>query len=116
MRINYQCLVWKQAIYTSPALPSPEEYGWVKREGKLEEGATTLLPAPDVIVNLIKCNCNKSKCPNLQCNCRRTRLNCTDLCGCSLGAEFDCENSSKPDTIDSDEDEDDDDESSDMEF
>ena len=44
---------------------------------------TTLQPAPDAVLYLVKCGCRKDKCGNNRCSCRRVGLICTDLCSCS---------------------------------
>ena len=44
---------------------------------------TTLQPAPDTVLYLVKCGCGKDKCGNNRCSCRRAGLMCTDLCSCS---------------------------------
>ena len=44
---------------------------------------TTLQPAPDAVLYLVKCGCGKDKCGNNRCSCRRAGLMCTDLCSCS---------------------------------
>ena len=87
--------------------------GWVKVNDIYEEVPTTLSPAPDALVNLINRNCGISKCSNFQCSCRKEKLTCTDICGCSMNDEFDCENI---EGINEDERDNSDDESSDIEF
>ena len=44
---------------------------------------TTLQPAPDAVLYLVKCGCGKGKCGNNKCSCRKAGLMCTDLCSCS---------------------------------
>ena len=51
----------------------------------------TIPPAPEGVLSLVKCNCIKSKCSNNQCSCRKSSLNCTELCGRSADEE-NCEN------------------------
>ena len=46
------------------------------------------LPAPKVIMELVKCGCKKS-CAKSSCSCQKNNLVCTPLCKC-----IDCENSS----------------------
>ena len=45
------------------------------------------LPVPEAILELINCNCIKSKCITNKCSCRANSLVCTDVCNC-----YDCEN------------------------
>lgn len=90
-RAHYQCMIWANDIIANPVILSPCKCGWKWEDDKWVEVMTTLLPAPDAIITLVKCNCDKSKCANNQCSCRKVNLNCTELCGC--GAEEDrCEN------------------------
>ena len=63
---------------------------------------TRLSPTPDAIVNIIKCNCQKSSCSNLLCSCKRVSLNCTDMCGCSMDDELVCNNSVTSHTVERD--------------
>lgn len=63
---------------------------------------TTLPPAPGAIIQLIRYRCGKNRCTTNRCNCRKAQLNCTDLCGCSDGADS-CANQ-----LEADADEDDD--------
>ena len=102
LRSHYQNLVWKKDIVANPTLPPPEQYGWVKRDDKYEEVMTCLSPAPDAIVNIIKCNCQKSSCSNLLCSCKKVSLNCTDMCGCSMDDELVCNNSVTSHTVERD--------------
>ena len=44
---------------------------------------TTLQPAPDAVLYLVKCGCGKDKCGNNRCSCQRAGIMCTDLCSCS---------------------------------
>jgi len=60
---------------------------------------TTQLPAPKAVINLVKCNCSKSRCQTARCTCRKAGLFCTDMCGCS-NMEDDCDNLSAVDDED----------------
>ena len=53
---------------------------------------TTLLPAPEAVIHLVKCDCVKDRCSTNRCQCRKAGLNCTDLCSCSDSSDL-CENS-----------------------
>ena len=75
----------------NPTLPSPENYGWEMHGEKWVPIMTTLPPAPQVIVHLVKCKCDKERCFTNRCQCKKNGLNCTDLCGCSDNGEQ-CEN------------------------
>ncbi|KAK5647771.1 hypothetical protein RI129_002663 [Pyrocoelia pectoralis] len=91
LRAHYQCMIWQNDIVANPKLPSPEGYGWTEDELQWKPVMTKQQPAPSAIVHLVKCSCNKSKCSNMQCGCKKSGLNCTDLCSCSE-LEDACEN------------------------
>ena len=48
------------------------------------------LPAPDVVLHLVKCGREKDRCANNRCKCRKAGLQCTDLCSCADHEEDDC--------------------------
>jgi len=51
---------WSQAIIAIPELPSPENWGWSKKEGEGWEVCWTVLPeASQVCRELIHCGCKK---------------------------------------------------------
>lgn len=92
-RAHYIAMVWRRATESHPSLPSPAAYGW-----KLlpEEGVYTPIrcvhpPAPDAVINLVKCGCKKG-CTGL-CSCSKNNLPCTEVCGC-LG--YSCNNKHNP--------------------
>lgn len=71
-RAAYQAgYCWGQALCPSPTLPSPAEHGWTK-EADLHSPWkplwTTLLPASNSCMELLKCGCDKDK------GCRVWRL------------------------------------------
>ena len=45
------------------------------------------LPAPDAILSLVKCNCEKAKCSTYHFSCRKVALYCTELCGCDANED-----------------------------
>ena len=64
LRSHYQLLVWNNDKIANPNLPSPKEFGW---EWKEDEKAwipvtTTLPPAPDAVIHLVRCKCVKERC------------------------------------------------------
>ena len=59
------------------------------REETLTINWMDLSPAPNNILELIKCSCQKIKCETIRYTCDFNKLPCTDLCKC-----FDCENKS----------------------
>ena len=60
-------------------------------------------PAPEAILELVKCGRVKSKCTTRRCKCMANQLTYTELCGCWSDEEAMCENYRKDDTeIDND--------------
>lgn len=83
MRANHQAMVWDLDTVAEPQLPSPEASGWKLEGDEWVPVMTSQLPAPEAVIQLVKCGCSKSRCSTNRCNCRRAKLNCTDLCSCS---------------------------------
>jgi len=82
LRAHYQLIVWNNDIVANPDLPSPDMYGWVMNE-EWNPVMTTLPPAPEAVIQLVKCKCAKDQCSSKRCQCRKSGLCCTDLCYCS---------------------------------
>ena len=59
-----------------------------EKVGKWVPVMTNLPPAPEAIIQLVRCKCAKSRCSNNRCQCQKAGLVCTDLCLCSE----DCQN------------------------
>ena len=90
LRAHYQSMTWVNDVVPNPDAPSPREYGWTWEGDRWCEVMCTKPPAPDAVLNLVKCNCVKSKCAvtnNTRCTCRMARLNCTKICGCIVEDE-----------------------------
>jgi hypothetical protein len=68
----------------------PEDWGWDLTANKYTPIKCTLPPAPDTLLNVIRCNC-KSSCDNKKCSCRRHGLECSQSCGSCRGVG--CSNS-----------------------
>ena len=83
LRAHYQLLVWNNDHVANPVLPSPEGYGWQDEDGKWVPVMTNLPPAPEEIIQLVRCKCAKFRCSNNHCQCQKAGLVCTDLCLCS---------------------------------
>ena len=88
IRAKYVTMQDKSYLTDCPELPSIEENGW----NLLESGCyiplkCLALPAPKVILELIKCGC-KAGCIG-RCSCSINSLPCTPLCKCYSG---DCAN------------------------
>jgi len=91
LRAHYQMLVWNNDRVCIPNLPKPDGFGWEKEGDEWIPVMTKQAPAPQAIIQLVKCGCQKNRCSNNRCQCRKSGLNCTDLCSCCDSAEA-CEN------------------------
>ena len=111
LRGHFQLVVWDKDTEPNPVLPSPSDYGWVMENAEWVPVMTTLPPAPEAVIELVKCGCSKERCSTNRCQCRRAGLLCTDLCSCSDDSE--CENQHDDDQYQYDEDQSDEDECSD---
>ena len=75
----------------------PEEWGWDEQKHKLTPIMTDKDPAPQNLLNVIRCKC-ESLCTSALCSCRKNNLNCVTACsnchgeGCS-NAEPACNDS-----------------------
>jgi hypothetical protein len=97
-------LVWNKDTVVNPELPSPQGYGWEFEDKEWHPIMSTQLPAPEAVIQLVKCACAKSRCSTGQCRCRKAGLDCTDLCSCS-DSEDECENTERYTLMDGDDDE-----------
>ena len=93
LHAHYQAIIWNQDATPCPNIPAQEGFGWTEESDQncLVPIPTLLPPAPQAIIQLVKCGCKRSKCANT-CTCRMNNLNCTELCGCG-GEEDTCTNS-----------------------
>lgn len=87
-----------------PQLLSQDIFGWKLEDNKWLPVMTTLPPAPQAVIQLVKCGCAKERYLTNRCKCCKANLNCTDLCN-SCESEDICENSHSQND-DSEEDED----------
>ena len=103
LQAHYQMMVWNSDTITNPELLSPQNYGWRMDKDEWLPVMTTLPPAPEAIIQLVKCGCSKERCSTNCCQCHRAGLHCTDLCNCSDTEE--CENvREEEDVLEDDED------------
>ena len=68
---------------------NPTEWGWRMVENKYVPIKTTIAPAPERLLKVVKCSC-KSNCDTRRCSCRKHGLACTE--GCSECRGTDCSN------------------------
>ena len=73
-----------------PTFLDPTTLGWGNVSGKLKPQLSSIQLAPESVVELIKCSCDKSKCSSARCTCHQNNLSCTELCKCE--SSEDCEN------------------------
>jgi len=86
-RVYHQVQAWRGVDLT------PMEWGWKLVADKLQPIQTTEPPAPTRLLKLILCNC-KGDCSTNNCECRRSGLKCSSLCGHCLGTS--CKNAAAP--------------------
>jgi hypothetical protein len=88
LRTYHQVQAWKGNKL------NPLEWGWDVRDGIMIPRKTDLLPAPQALLELIRCKC-KSGCHTMRCSCRKVGLDCSAVCGECRGVS--CTNSPQPD-------------------
>ena len=69
----------------------PTDWGWILIDGSHKPILNENDPAPENILHIISCDC-KSGCER-NCECRRSGLNCSTMCGYCVG--YGCENRSQ---------------------
>ena len=84
-------LVWNLDTVSEPWLPSPEAFGWKLEDDKWVPVMTSLPLAREVIIQLVKCGCIKTRCSTNRCNCQKAELKCTNLCSCADSGDL-CDN------------------------
>ena len=80
-RVYYQVQEWKGA---GDGL-LPEEWGWKESEEMFVPVTTYLLPAPDDLLHIIRCNC-LTDCGTMRCPCRKHGIACSIVCGNCKGS------------------------------
>ncbi|CAC5372602.1 unnamed protein product [Mytilus coruscus] len=86
LRVYHQCQKWMSEEVDM----DPTDYGWEIKRGKLCPILMELPPAPDKLLNIIRCNC-KQNCDTKRCVCRKNGLQCSVGCGECRG--LNCSNS-----------------------
>ena len=81
LRVYYQVQQWKG---TGDDL-LPEEWGWRESEEILVPVTTDMLPAPDDLLCMIRCNC-KSDCGTMRYTCKKHGITCSIVCGNCKGS------------------------------
>ncbi|XP_031571103.1 uncharacterized protein LOC116305346 [Actinia tenebrosa] len=94
-RANYQSYVWKRSLQSVQELPSPSaNNGWKEVDGNLEPELMSKDPAPQSLLELTTCRCNKSVCTRDTCSCKANEMPCTEACFCM--SDESCQNPYKP--------------------
>ncbi|KAK6191116.1 hypothetical protein SNE40_002860 [Patella caerulea] len=86
LRVYLQVQTWMSNTCTL----SPDQWGWKSVQGKLVPVLTDLPPAPQELLDIVRCNC-KSGCNTARCTCLKNGLECSMACGDCKGV---CENCS----------------------
>ena len=81
LRVYYQIRQWQG---TEDGM-SPQDWGWKENDGVLIPVTTDLEPAPNELLQIIRCNC-QTDCSTLRCSCRKHGLNCSIACGNCRGS------------------------------
>ena len=76
-RVYHQVQQWRGVAL------NPTDWGWRLKDGRLTSLPTLREPAPETLLHLITCNC-RSGCER-NCECRRSGLPCTSMCGFCAG-------------------------------
>ena len=81
-RAHYITMIWKKADESHPNLPSPSDYEWNKDHitNSFVPVRCSQPPAPKAVLELVKCGCKKGCSGN--CSCIKSKIQCTELCGC----------------------------------
>lgn len=98
LRAHLQAMEWHQCDQRHPSLPNPTQFGWQHEDGQLVPITCNNTPAPQAILELVKCSCVKTRCQSVRCKCSTNSLPCTEMCSCG-GDEDLCGNSVNCDTF-----------------
>ena len=75
-----------------PAIPEPENYGWVYQNETLSIDWMDGKPGPEAVLEMLSCECKRKCVPN-DCVCIANGMKCTEMCKLSS-----CENRNTEDT------------------
>lgn len=109
LRAKIQARVWGQASVAQQSLPEPLGNGYCRtKDGQLQPLTTELLPAPEAILEMVRCLC-KTNCSTKRCSCAAVNLPCTEICQCTSDCQNDQDSKDvSSNLIDSESDDDDD--------
>ena len=80
-RAHIQCHMWLQDLVLNPSSLDPLSMGWKIQDNKYLPILSQIPPAPDAVLQLVRCTCEKSQCSK-RCSCRSNNVVCTELCKC----------------------------------
>ena len=92
LRVYLQVHEWKGGTTEL----NPISWGWQESEEGLVPIRTSLPPAPEHLLQVIRCNC-QTDCSTLRCSCRKHSIECTLACGNCKGTG--CTNTSHDNDI-----------------
>ena len=79
MHANYQAGIWRGSLQQHLQVPNPVHHGWARDDdGRLTVKWMKGSPAPDVVLQLLSCNCSR-KCKLPECPCLTNGLKCTSM-------------------------------------
>lgn len=87
LRTNFVAMRDKSYTIPHPYLPPLEDNGWIAVNQRYDPVRCLCKPAPEAVLELIKCGCQASCKGN--CSCKKNSLPCTALCKCH---KSDCAN------------------------
>jgi len=76
LRTHLQAVVWKTM---NLQILNPKDWGWKEDRNTFTPVMTDKDPAPDNLLNIIRCKC-KSSCASALCSCKKNGLSCVTAC------------------------------------
>ena len=91
--------MWYATLEPDPPDLDPTSFGWTRDESNKVLLPTTVLVAPDRILNMVKCGCSSSTaCSSKHCTCSSASVSCIMMCKCRGDTEI-CYNKENNRTI-----------------
>jgi hypothetical protein len=81
LRVYLQVQEWKESVNEL----HPTDWGWQEHDEGFVPLQTSLPPAPEHLLKVIRCNC-QADCSTLRCTCKRHNIECTPACGNCRGS------------------------------
>lgn len=76
LRVYFQVQEWKGSVSEL----HPTDWGWQECDGGFVPLQTSLPPAPEHLLKVIRCNC-QTDCSSLRCSCKKHNIECSPACG-----------------------------------